>query len=365
VFRPTLYAVLVVVALLLVVHGLLAGFGTVLLGELLGSSDPSLGVLVALLGLGMSAVTIRLARKLDVPVRLTIVGTELNLVEQPKVAALLQEVSSETGGPMPDQVVVGLVPDICLTGAEVDCLDGVFGGRTLYLSLSLCRILTPAELRGVLAHEFARLAGDGGSLAVDFYPAYSGVVRRHAVLARQRGFLRKVMVGPALQVSGLLFDAMADGEANAAASRDLDADKAAARVAGVDAYAAALIKLHAFDGAWDLVDEAMEQAVAFGIAWTNASALFAEVAVDNAGADRLKGLSDRVRAHPTERHLPLARRLAALGVDPARVAGAALDTAVSPSALSLIAGAEAMEQDLSGALQTIKARHHDVGYPVE
>jgi hypothetical protein len=53
--------------------------------------------------------------------------------------------------------------------------------------------------------------------------------------------------------------------------------------------------------------------------------------------------------HPTDRHPPLAQRLEALDVDPARLAAAALDIAPASPAIALVEDAEAVEQGLSAA----------------
>ena len=355
-FRPTLYGALTGVALLVVAHGLLAAIGLILIGQMLGSADQALGWLVALGSVAVAVQTIRFGRQIESPVRLTIVGLQIDPERHPRLRDMVRDVAGRVSARPPDQIVAGLVPDICVTGAEVDCLDGIFSGHTLFLSLPLCRILSIDELRGLLTHELARAAGDGYGLSGRFYPRYTGAVRRLAAYQRH-GFLARAVLAPARHVTGLLLEAVGEAEGPLARTRELEADRAAAEAVGVETYASALIKVHAFDPAWDLADEAMNRAVVSGIAWENVSALFAEIAVDNAGPDRLKGLSERVRAHPTEPHLSLARRLGALSVDPARVSAAALDVTVSPNSLTLFEEPEALETGLSGAMQTIKGRY--------
>lgn len=57
-------------------------------------------------------------------------------------------------------LVVGLTPTFFVTEADVHCIGGTVTGRTMYLSVPLCRILTVEELSAVIAHELGHFRGE-------------------------------------------------------------------------------------------------------------------------------------------------------------------------------------------------------------
>jgi hypothetical protein len=107
--------------------------------------------------------------------------------------------------------------------------------------------------------------------------------------------------------------------------------------------------VQAFGPAWDTVIGALFDAVASRTQYVNASALFHQVVEGNSGPTRLRGLGQQGLDHPTDPHPALAQRLAALGLSPSDTGAAALITSPVPSAVSLVAGYEAIEQGLSEA----------------
>jgi len=145
-----------------------------------------------------------------------------------------------------------------------------------------------------------------------------------------------------------------EGEAPAD-GREARADRAAAAVAGADALASALVKVHVFAPAWEAVVDAMVYAVRSRTQYVNASALFQEIVASNADPERLKGLGPQEQGHPTDRHPPLAHRLEALSVDRERLAAASLVTSPTSPAIALVEDAETIEQGLSAAEQRLIA----------
>ena len=57
------------------------------------------------------------------------------------------------------------------------CLDGKLKGRTMFLSLSLCRILSLDEMKAVLGHELAHYKGLDTRFSRRFYPIYRGATQ--------------------------------------------------------------------------------------------------------------------------------------------------------------------------------------------
>jgi Zn-dependent protease with chaperone function len=88
-------------------------------------------------------------------------GQELRAEDAPKLYELISEVRSALNGPQVHRV---LVSDEFNAGIVQIPKLGVFGWLRNYLvvGLPLMKALTPAEFRGVLAHEFGHLSGNHG-----------------------------------------------------------------------------------------------------------------------------------------------------------------------------------------------------------
>jgi hypothetical protein len=166
--------------------------------------------------------------------------------------------------------------------------------------------------------------------------------------------MRRLAIAPPATLLGFFLNAVNEDE-RPGGGREARADRVAAAVAGADALASALVKVHAFAPAWEAVVDAMAFAVHSRTQYVNASALFHDVVSSNAGPERVRGLVPQELGHPTDRHPPLAQRLEALEVDTARLVAAALVTAPASAAIGLLEDAEAIEQGLSVAEQRLIA----------
>ncbi len=224
------------------------------------------------------------------------------------------------GAEAPDTMVLCLVPWVAVTEVKMATLDGAVSGRTLCLSLPLCRILSIDELRALLAHELAHFSHEEAGYARRVAPFHAGVSRALERLPAQARGMRRLAIAPPATLLGFFLNAVNEGERRGG-GREARADRVAAAVAGADALASALVKVHAFAPAWEAVVDAMVFAVRSRTQYVNASALFHEVVSSNAGPERLQGLVPQELGHPTDRHPPLAQRLEALEVDPARLGG--------------------------------------------
>jgi hypothetical protein len=160
--------------------------------------------------------------------------------------------------------------------------------------------------------------------------------------------MRRLAIAPPVTLLGFFLNAVNEDE-RPGGGREARADQMAAAAAGADVLASALVKVHAFAPAWEAVVDAMVFAVHSRTQYVNASALFQEIVSSNAGPERLRGLVPQELGHPTDRHPPLAQRLEALAVDPARLAAAALVTAPASPAIGLVEDAVTIEQGLSAA----------------
>ena len=124
--------------------------------------------------------------------------------------------------------------------------------------------------------------------------------------------------------------------------------------------ASALVKVHAFSGAWDSVCEAAIAATREGEALGNISAIFAGVVARDASRELVRGAGAARTTHPTDSHPPLNVRLEALGLPLKKVEEHALRVTPADAAISLIETPEAIETALSDAFQAMLARYVDV-----
>lgn len=347
VFPVGIYAVIAGLVVLVLLHAALAMAGLYLVGEIIERWPSFIVFGIGVAGLLAALAMIQLALSFRRQATASVLGRVLPPGTQPRLWAFIQAVARTAETAPPDRVVAGLGAAFFVTESKVLSLDGPLSGRILYLSLPLARILSVEELRGVLAHELAHFrAGDAG-FSQRFYPLFAGVVRAIEGLGRQARGVRALVALPVLAVLSYFLDSFAAAEAAAEREREQAADQVAAAIAGREAYAAALVKIHAFAPAWDAVSAAMERAVSEGEQYVNASELFARVAAASGGPERLRGLGTRSLAHPTDRHPPLARRLEALSIAGAEVASEALATQPSVPAIALLDEFDAIEQSLT------------------
>jgi hypothetical protein len=259
------------------------------------------------------------------------------------------------GSGPPAHLLAGLHPALFVTDAPIVSLDGRLSGRSFYFPLTLGRILSKEELRGLVAHEFAHFAASQAAGAKRVFPLYAGVRRSLRALSQRSTGIGAFTALPALSVLSLFVDTFEPAVAAASRETEQVADRVAADVVGRATLAAALVKSHAFTPAWDAVTTAMDRAVIEGTQYVNASALFAQVAAASSDAERLAGAGLLSAPHPVDVHPSLAERLRALGVSLAEVSVSALATDPPDPAIALVDGHDAIERDLSEVEHRIAA----------
>ena len=322
-YRPSLVFAASGTSILSVANGLLAVAGaavgsTFLFGQPVDSVSTSLvlvaGTAATVWAIAASAIAFSLIRR----PALTLVGHRAAPPAQARLCDEVRRVADAVGAEAPHTIVLCLVPWVAVTEVRMATLDGAVSGRTLCLSLPLCRILSIDELRALLAHELAHFSTRGSRLRSPGGAVPRG--RSRAPWSGSRCSLEACAAWPSRRRRrswASSWTRWSEGETAGGGARGR-ADQAAAAVAGADALASALVKVHAFAPAWEAVVDAMVFAVRSRTQYVNASALFHEVVSSNAGPERLRGLVPQELGHPTDRHPPLAQRLEALAVDPLR-----------------------------------------------
>jgi Zn-dependent protease with chaperone function len=377
-FRPGVYASTILVAILILLQWFL--FSGVLYGYAFGELHGDQYFWIVLIGAAALAGAFFTVKPLlkGFPKASTIVlGVRLEPTEQPKIWGFVRDLAAKAGAKAPDHLIVGFTPNFFATEAKVVCASGTFEGETMYLSLPLCRILSPAELASVILHELAHFKGEDAKFSIHFYPIYRGITG--SILGVSNASQQVIKIGqympftgfkimfllaglsllPSVYLLSFFLDAFSRSESSIGRDRELAADALAARYEGPHAIATVLVKLAAYMHVWtDLIQWAKESnragVVNYGDKsyeprqwFYNMSQLFSEMASSNADARILNNLDDVKTPHPTDTHPPLSMRLNALNTSIESIAQDALTISYDEECASLFENLEQLEAQIS------------------
>ncbi|WNG50367.1 M48 family metalloprotease [Archangium minus] len=273
----------------------------------------------------------------------------------PELWAHVRQLCERLGTPPPDHILAGIDTNFFVTESDVRVGERTLTGRTLYVSLSLLRMLERSEADAVLAHEMGHLLGGDTGHGKRLAPMlarfgqylealHSGVLTRpiyHFMVAYRAVF--ELSLGRSRRAS------------------ELAADRLAASITSGQDIARSLVKVGAYASFRDRVEADLfaqsEQQQSVAIAQRVALG-FAEYA----GSEAVHGdLHGAVTPHPFDSHPPLAARLENVGqtLTPTDVVQVLLEPPTS-SWVSAILEAEAIEARLWGAYEARFAAAHDL-----
>lgn len=279
----------------------------------------------------------------------------LEEAQAPELWAHVRRMCERLGTPPPDHILAGIDANFFVTESEVQVAGRVLTGRTLYVSVSLLRLLQRSEADAVLAHEMGHLLGGDTGHGKRLAPmlAHFG----HYLQALRGGGLTLPIFHFMLAYRGLF-------ELSLGRSRresELAADRLAASITSGRDIAQSLVKVGAYASFRDRVESALfardEQQQSVAIAQRVALG-FAEYAVSDTVQVDLHG---SVTPHPFDSHPQLSARLENVGVQlkPADVSRVLLEP-VTSSWVEAIVEADALEARLWGAYEARFAQAHDV-----
>lgn len=168
-------------------------------------------------------------------------GLKVRPGRAPGLWAEARAIAAAVGTRPPDEI--RLVPEVNAAVSERTHLLGVIGGRRyLYIGVPLLQALTVSQLRAVLAHEFGHYSHSHTRLGALTYRG------RNAIAETVRQVGPNSLAGWMMRMYFRLYLLV-----SLAVSRrqEVDADRAAVRVAGRDALASALRELPVLDAAWN------------------------------------------------------------------------------------------------------------------
>jgi Zn-dependent protease with chaperone function len=157
-------------------------------------------------------------------------GARLTAEQQPRLFRFLNEVANATGEPMPGDVF--LVPDMNAFVTQRSTLDARGARRTMGIGLPTFEVLTQAQLRAVIAHEFGHFKGGDVKLGTFLYQTRAAIQRIVTAMHQRRSFMRFPF-----RWYGLLFLRVTQ---KISRQQELAADELAIAVGGTNAHVHAL-----------------------------------------------------------------------------------------------------------------------------
>lgn len=242
--------------------------------------------------------------------------------QAPALWALVDDVATTVATPVPRNLIVGLRPGFYATAARVALEQNgrTMSGETLYLSVTLLRLLTRPQVAAVVGHELGHLKGADVAYTRRFAPAFAGLDA--AVRTTQDlddDVIQRLARWPALTFSRFLLAVFATNESRIRRDREFEADRVGAAAASPPTLAAALLKISAYADLWPRLQRLAVAEVQAGLASPDLATSFEALARRDAHGLARSTVTSLLRVrttHPFDTHPPTSERLAALGVDP-------------------------------------------------
>ena len=342
VFRPLTAALLIGLVILLVVGSIVivGGAYTTELSST-GAFHPYFVVIGAATGVALTIASANALSQLWSHKPFSIQAVPVDQLLEPKLFATIDAVAQRIGTELPSTVLAGLAPTFFVTELPVQAFDLPVVGRTMYLSMPLCRILDTDELEAVIGHELAHYHGGDTQLSRHFYPVYAGTRNAFEAFLASRGGLAGIVRLLPANVLALFFASFAGVERRMSRDRELAADDLAASSTRAGALSSALVKLDRYSGLWLVILAEAARKIRWRWAPGNLSAEFAQLAQ----ASRAEGVeahgwtSRRIRRTRIRRSRPdladwASRRRPMSGLEYSRSRIPRSDCSCSPSRLS-------------------------------
>lgn len=268
---------------------------------------PKIIGVAALLALAAAAAVIR-AIFTRIDETFEVEGIVIDRGAHTRLWADLDRICGAVGTPPPDRVVAGIDDNFFVTEHAVTVNGMKYEGRTLFVSLSLLRVLEGVEADAVMAHEMAHFSGNDTLYSKRISP----------LLNRYGLYLQALAASPiALPVFWFMqcFRGLFEiSLRRLGRQREFRADRIAADTTSAEAIARALLKIAAYATYRAQVEEDLFSAErrhdTLDVAG-RVQAGFRDFAVAFVGGGRYRGLQT---AHPFDSHPPTDKRLQAVGM---------------------------------------------------
>lgn len=268
---------------------------------------PKLIALAAILTIVAAAAVIKaIFKRLDET--FTVEGIVIERGTNPLLWDDLDRISAAVGTAAPDRIMAGIDNNFFVTEHAVTVNGKVYQGRTLFVSLSLLRVLNGADADAVMAHEMAHFSGNDTLYSKKISP----LLNRYGMYleALQAGGISLPVFYFMLCFRGMFEISLR----KLGRQRELRADRIAADTASPQAIARSLLKITAYSDYRAKVEaqlfntEQMHTNVDIPGRVQAGFQTFAAAFVQEGQYQQLK------TAHPFDSHPPIEQRLEAVGV---------------------------------------------------
>ena len=348
VFGPGLYLVLFGIAAFTLVGSIvIVGGMYVSQVSVSGGFSPYSIILGAIFGVGLTIGSLRAIAAVSTRIPVAVSAMTVDRASEPRLFERVDKVAAKVGTRPPDNVLVGLIPTFWVTDLPVRSPSETLTGRTMYMSLPLCRVLDTDEFDAVMAHELAHYQGGDTLLTRKFYPIYVGTRNALEVFMTSRGGITGMPSILSATALALFLESFTLAERRLSRSRELEADRVARAVTSPLALGSALVKVSRYSSAWDVVTAAAVRGLRWGVRPDNLSVEFGALAKPGRRLGDQEQEHARGTEHPTDSHPPVSVRLDRLGRQRAAVARARAMPPMHP-AIELLANPETLEMRLVG-----------------
>jgi Zn-dependent protease with chaperone function len=278
-------------------------------------------------------------------------GRAIDTAEQAPLMRHLQELAASLGTQSPAQIVAGIDSNFFVTEQPVVAGAQPLEGRTLFVSLSLLRILSRSEANAVFAHEMAHFSGSDTLYSKKISP----------LLGRYQAYLTALQVGPVFSFMLFFWNLYQWSLSRLSRAREFRADGIAAQATSPADLAAALLKIEAYSSYRAKVEQEM-----FGADRLQESMKISDQVATGYSAFTASYLASpdiaaRHTAHPFDTHPPTGQRIAAVGLDlTACVSDPRVLSPVTDSWFTEIQGAAEIESELWAEYEARFAEAHDL-----
>jgi Zn-dependent protease with chaperone function len=101
-------------------------------------------------------------------------GENLSEQQYPHIWEFVKSIAGKMNAKMPYNIIAGLEPTFYATEIGIKIGDKYLKGETLFISLTLARILTISEFASVIGHELSHFTNNDVKYTTKFYPVYVG-----------------------------------------------------------------------------------------------------------------------------------------------------------------------------------------------
>lgn len=286
-------------------------------------------------------------------------GKKVSATDQPRLWQYVESLAHTMGTTPPDTIILGLEPTFFVVEAPMNLIGlktvSKIEGKSMYLSLPYCSLLTQDELTSIIGHELAHFTGEDTAWSLKFFPIYAHA--ENTLLSLQKSYRRMPKLFfmitlltfiPSYVFMKFFMTIFKSAEKKISRERELRADAIGARLTSSLTAAIALVKIYLYQDIYYfhrmiLITQASMQKE-FSSNFVESFTTSCKELQETPGLK--ESLNQEQITHPTDAHPPLLDRLKAYGISLDDVYQQA-HIIPSNSAVSLLEQREEIERELT------------------